>query len=165
MLANHPSSAFTTTPLRLGSPEYVVRNSGDSRENGVFAARAFDRSSLVAKIFGSIVHERSLHTLQIGDGIHLYDPEFTGLFLHSCAPNVRVDMQRFEVHAVLDIESGEPLCMDYSSTEDVLHRQFPCLCGSRACRGWITGYREPINQEGVRYLQSRMAKAPLRGVV
>ncbi|WP_339138175.1 MAG: hypothetical protein WGN25_08090 [Candidatus Electrothrix sp. GW3-4] len=32
--------------------------------------------------------------------------------------------------------------MDYAETEDVLFKQFPCSCGSPACRLWITGRKE-----------------------
>jgi hypothetical protein len=53
-----------------------------------------------------------------------------------------LDILRFELWALKDIEVGEALSMDYASTEDVLFKQFPCLCGAGNCRGWITGRRE-----------------------
>ena len=151
----HPTQTSNVLPITPPvQPGFIIRNCGDVRENGVFSTRGFSRSALIARLSGTIVHSRSLHTLQISEGIHLYDPDFVGLFLHSCSPNVHVDMQRFTVHAIQDISPGEALCMDYSSTEDILHRQFPCLCKSPVCREWITGRREPINAQGVRYLNA-----------
>ncbi len=165
MPASQQPHAIADGPPWAAPAEFVVRNSGDGREQGVFAARSFSRSSLVARISGVVVHARGLHTLQMGEGLHMYDMDFAGLLLHSCAPNVHVDMQRLEVWALRDIRPGEALCMDYTTTEDVLHRQFPCLCGAPACRRWITGYREPINGEGLRYLQGGNRDGALRDVV
>lgn len=109
---------------------------------GVYAARPIARGSLISRVSGSITHEVMQHTLQISPGVHLFDPYFSGYLLHACDPNCLLDMQRFELWALRDIAPGEAMTMDYASTEDVLFKQFRCLCGAQNCRGWITGRRE-----------------------
>jgi hypothetical protein len=121
----------------------VVVNRTDERKGlGIYALRRFERGHRICRISGVISHEIRQHTLQITPSSHLHDPWFTGYLLHSCDPNVFLDILRFELWALKDIEVGEALSMDYASTEDVLFKQFPCLCGAGNCRGWITGRRE-----------------------
>ena len=93
-------------------------------------------------ITGDIIDEIRQHTLQIEPDKHLHDLYFSGYFLHSCSPNIELDMEKLLVYAVRDIHPMEYLTMDYAQTEDVLFKQFPCGCGADNCRGWITGRKE-----------------------
>ena len=124
--------------------EFMVARQELGKGYGVYARRAFQRGLRICRISGTIVHEVMQHTLQIAQSAHLYDPYFTGFLLHSCDPNVQLDMGRFELWAQKDILPGQALMMDYASTEDHLFRQFPCLCGAPNCRKWITGRRKPV---------------------
>lgn len=119
---------------------------------GVRAKRAFARGSRVACFTGQLMPHVMQHTLQVSPQAHLHDPWFVGLLTHSCAPNCILDMQRLEIWALVDVEPGQLLTIDYAVTEDVLHRQFACGCGSAACRKWITGRRETVNDMGRAYL-------------
>jgi SET domain-containing protein len=134
--------------------DFVVEDRNDGRGVGVYALRRFVRGDLIARISGEIVFEHRLHTLQLDDRRHLYDPSFTGRLLHSCEPNAVIYPQLREVRALFDIESGEAVTVDYAHTEDRLVRQFACGCGSANCRRWITGRRETTNAEGREYLTS-----------
>jgi SET domain-containing protein len=111
---------------------------------GVISRRAFAKGEVVAALSGDIIQDIRQHSLQIEPGVHLYDIYFSGYFLHSCSPNVELDMKGLLVHAVKDIQEGDYLYMDYAQTEDVLFKQFPCSCGSDNCRGWITGRKEQV---------------------
>lgn len=111
---------------------------------GVISRRAFAKGEVVAALSGDIIQDIRQHSLQIEPGVHLYDIYFSGYFLHSCSPNVELDMKGLLVHAVRDIQEGDYLYMDYAQTEDVLFKQFPCSCGSENCRGWITGRKEQV---------------------
>lgn len=124
--------------------DFTVTRQEDGKGLGVYARRLFGRGYRVCRISGTVVHQVMQHTLQISPDSHLYDPYFTGFLLHSCDPNCFLDMQRFELWAIKDIHPGEALTMDYASTEDILFKQFPCLCGAPNCRKWITGRREPV---------------------
>lgn len=120
----------------------IILRQEAGKGQGVYAVRAFKAGQRIARVSGSISHAVMQHTLQISSGVHLYDPYFSGYLLHSCDPNCRLDMQRFELLALRDIAPGEPMVIDYAYTEDVLFKQFPCLCGAPNCRGWIIGRRE-----------------------
>ena len=93
------------------------------------------------------------HSLQIRPGVHFLDLNFCGYFLHSCEPNVHLDMHRLLVHAIRPIRPNDHLLMDYAQTEDALFKQFPCECGSVQCRGWITGRAEQPNRHDSAYQQ------------
>ncbi len=112
---------------------------------GVISHRAFAKGEVVAALSGEIIHDLRQHSLQIEPDVHLYDVYFSGYFLHSCSPNVELDMKNLLVYAVKDIQADDYLFMDYAQTEDVLYKQFPCGCGSENCRGWITGRKESVS--------------------
>ena len=133
---------------------FVVKNQDDDMGYGVYTKKSIERGSLVARFSGHIISTVVQHSLQVNPTTHILDPHFAGLLLHSCNPNVCLDMHDFTIWALRDIEEGEPLTMDYASTEDYLFKQFKCLCNSENCRHWISGRRESINEEGEEYLNS-----------
>ena len=112
---------------------------------GVISRKAFTKGEVIAALSGEIIHDLRQHSLQIEPDVHLYDIYFSGYFLHSCSPNIELDMKNLLVYAVRDIQPDEYLYMDYAQTEDVLYKQFPCSCGSENCRGWITGRKEQVS--------------------
>jgi hypothetical protein len=132
--------------------DFVVKHDKEKKGSGVFVKTVYNRGGLVARFTGHIVPCVMQHTLQINSTAHLHDIYFSGLLFHSCNPNIFVDMQNFEIWAIQNIKVGDPLAMDYASTEDVLFKQFPCFCQSPNCRKWITGRKEKVNQAGMDYL-------------
>ena len=56
---------------------------------------------------------------------------------HSCEPNVGVQGQIVFV-ALRDIDQGEELTLDYAMIDDELS-EMQCRCGTKSCRGTITG--------------------------
>jgi hypothetical protein len=119
----------------------VVQKDADSGQ-GVICYRSFKRGDTIAKMAGEVIDTIRQHTLQIVPGKHLYDPYFSGYFLHSCAPNISLNMDTMTVTALDDIDANSFLYMDYAETEDYLFKQFPCSCGSFNCRGWISGKKD-----------------------
>lgn len=136
--------------------DFTVRREEDGKGAGVYTKKPFKRGEMIARITGNIVPHLGQHTLQITPSTYLYDIHFTGYLLHSCSPNVFLDMKEFEVWALRDIEEGQPLTMDYSSTEDKLFRQFPCLCGTPNCRYWITGRKEQVSKDGCKHIVEQL---------
>ena len=57
---------------------------------------------------------------------------------HSCEPNLGLQGQVVYV-ALRDIEANEELTFDYAMTADEPD-EMTCRCGSRSCRGTITGF-------------------------
>jgi len=107
---------------------------------------------VVHRFTGVIMPELRLHSLQVSEHLHISETKFIGFLSHSCDPNCRLDMDRFEVEALKDVDADGLLTIDYAATEDVLYRQFACHCGAESCRHWITGRAETINDEGRDYL-------------
>lgn len=133
---------FGNNPLFPQASDFRVITKDQSTGYGMLALRSFAAGELVAMISGEVVPEILQHTLQISEGKHLLDLYFTGYLLHSCSPNISVDMATMTVTALQDIPANSFLYMDYAQTEEILYKQFPCCCGTDACRGWITGSLE-----------------------
>ncbi|WP_163340762.1 SET domain-containing protein [Desulfopila sp. IMCC35008] len=136
--------------------DFTVCRREDGKGAGVYTRKDLKRGEMVARITGNIVPTVMQHTLQVTPTTHMFDPYFTGYLLHSCAPNIYLDMTEFELWALRDIDTGQALTMDYAQTEDILFRQFPCLCGTPNCRFWITGRKEEVSPEGLAYIEQQL---------
>ncbi len=133
---------YGQNPLFPDSRDFQVVMFDHRQGLGVKALRSFRPGELIAEFTGEYIHERTQHSLQIDSDLHIDDLYFAGYFLHSCAPNVRLDMRRRRVYSAESIEPHDFLRMDYAQTEDILFKQFPCSCGAPQCRSWITGHQE-----------------------
>lgn len=82
--------------------------------------------------------------LAIGDNLFLgakteKDEQYVKLFInHSCSPNVGMLDKRTFI-AMRNIYGGEELTIDYAFVDNEDY-SFDCHCGSKNCRGIITGY-------------------------
>lgn len=67
---------------------------------------------------------------------------------HSCDPNAGL-IGHIVLVALRDIRTGEEICFDYATTDGSPYDEFECGCGSRKCRGHVTGddWRLPELQE------------------
>ncbi len=130
---------FGTDPLFPQSSDFSVVFKDETTGLGVITYRSFKAGEVIAKMAGEVVEDIRQHTLQISSTEHLFDTHFSGYFLHSCAPNISLNMQELTVTALTDIPAGSFLYMDYAETEDRLFKQFPCSCGAEECRGWVGG--------------------------
>jgi len=138
--------SFGNNPLFPQAGDFEVVAKDHNSGHGVITYKKFEKGELLAVVAGEVVGDIRQHTLQISRRRHMYDPYFTGYLLHSCDPNVSLNMRSKTLTALKTIEAGCFLTMDYAETEDSLFRQFPCGCQSDNCRGWITGRREMPQQ-------------------
>lgn len=129
-------------PLFPQASDFAVIHKDATSGQGVISYRPLKRGDVIARMAGEIIDTIRQHTLQISPNKHLFDPYFSGYFLHSCSPNVFLDMKTLTVTALRDIPANSFLYMDYADTEDYLFKQFPCSCGSHNCRGWVSGKKE-----------------------
>lgn len=137
---------FGANPLFPQASDFAVVAKDHKSGHGVITHRSFEPGDLLAMVTGEVVRDIRQHTLQISKNRHMFDPFFTGYLLHSCDPNVSLNMRARTLTALKPIAAGSFLYMDYAETEDTLFRQFPCSCGSEKCRGWITGRKESPHQ-------------------
>ncbi|MBI5090956.1 MAG: SET domain-containing protein-lysine N-methyltransferase [Candidatus Hydrogenedentes bacterium] len=141
---HHPTSA-----------QFEVVSTGDERGRALRATVAFRQGERVAQLSGILIRHTTLDTIQISPALHVSDPWFCRFLLHSCDPNLIIEITVMEARATRDIRPGEYLTIDYAATEDVLGSQFHCHCGSPHCRGWMTGRREKPNDAGRAFLEAR----------
>lgn len=147
---------YDELPVSQGYPSrrsFKIVPTNDRQGKAIAALLDFQRIRRICKVSGQLLAAPGPYTRRMLPGIHVYDPFFSGLLLHSCDPNVFLDMSELWLWSLKDISKGTLLCMDYASTEDQLFQQFACQCGSPECRGWITGYNEPPNAQGQLFLQ------------
>jgi hypothetical protein len=114
---------------------------------GVFVTRDFARHEEILVFRGTEIDYRG--TLTKGDrecdafqiGIDRYlDLEPPGVYInHSCDPNVGVRDQ-VRLVALRDLEAGEEIRYDYSTTMAENHWEMACRCGSPHCRGLIRDF-------------------------
>jgi hypothetical protein len=152
----YPAS-FGNNPLFPKASEFEVVYKDEMSGKGVFCYRAFKRGEVIAHMSGDVIDEIRQHTLQIAPGKQLFDPYFSGYFLHSCAPNISLDMDKLTVTALRDIPANSYLYMDYAETEDYLFKQFPCSCGASNCRGWVSGKKDLLPAMPARAARTRRA--------
>ena len=129
-------------PLYPSENDFEVIHKDGNSGHGVITYRSFQPGEIVAKFNGVITDKIQQHTLQIQPGVHILDLDFVGYLLHSCEPNVSLDMKERTITAIKPIEANTFLYMDYAQTEDKLYSQFRCSCGTSKCRGWIIGRKE-----------------------
>ena len=133
---------FGNDPLFPKATDFEVVYKDEKTGKGVISYRAFKRGEVIARMSGEVISDIRQHTLQISEDKHLYDVYFSGYFLHSCSPNISLDMDKMTVTALKDIKANTYLYMDYAETEDHLFKQFPCSCGAKNCRGWVSGKKD-----------------------
>lgn len=84
---------------------------------------------------------------------------------HSCDPNAGLVGQVVLV-ALRDIRPGEEICFDYATSDGSPYDEFTCGCGTRSCRGRVTGDDWKLPELQARYaghfspyIQKRIEKA------
>jgi len=79
-------------------------------------------------------------TVQIEDELYLVSSrDGPGDWInHSCDPNSGLSGQ-IVLTAMRDIAPGEEICFDYAMADGSPYDEFNCSCGSKNCRGQITG--------------------------
>lgn len=120
---------------------------------GVFATAGMKAGESVLEWKGKIINSYSEakamsedaegHIIQFGKERYL-DPKGTGRFVnHSCDPNCRVKIEGERVYliALRDIEDGEEITFDYSTTMDEDNWEMECNCGSKNCRKNIRDFK------------------------
>jgi SET domain-containing protein len=148
-------SSWISPKARKGEPSGIAGR-------GLFAIAPIAVGEVVAVKGGHIVGSETMRALpqqlqnseiQIAEGLHLValtDDEYEPVMLfinHSCEPNVGF-AGNIVLQAMRDVDAGEELTTDYALF-DTPSTRMRCSCGSRSCRGTITGddWRDPVLQE------------------
>ena len=114
----------------------------------LLAKRPIRKGELILTFTGSVISFKETTTrgelecmsLQFGHDQYI-DTDAPGRFAnHSCEPNVGITGQ-LDMVAIADIDTGEELLFDYSTTMDEDHYQMECLCGKPSCRNVVTDFK------------------------
>jgi SET domain-containing protein len=139
------------------SPKLEVRGT-DKRGYGLFAHEPIQKGELLLVMGGDIVNTEQLakleHTFSIQVEENLYIAPI-GLqkayrINHACEPAAGVVGQVTFV-ALRDIAVDEEVCYDYAMTDGTAYDEFECHCGSKLCRGKVSGDDWKLPQLWERY--------------
>ncbi|KAI6715647.1 hypothetical protein JHW43_001849, partial [Diplocarpon mali] len=106
-------------------------------------------------------------TVQTAEGEHLNLNSDLVYINHSCEPSLRFDTSPASLSIFAGpqgLAPGDELTFFYPSTEWDMAQGFDCLCGARACRGYISGAKEmPREQlDGMWYVSYPLSRPRLR---
>lgn len=142
----------------------VVTKTSSIHGQGMFAKRQISGGEIVV-IWGGIVYDISdiqsgivkLDTVVVlSEGQYLGDPADNGIdydyyLNHSCDPNTWMQ-DEITIIANKDIKEGEELTIDYAVWEtNTAWKIISCKCGSKICRGHITGMDWKLQELQLRY--------------
>jgi len=120
----------------------TVQNGTHGR--GVFTEELIPASTLIIRFTGPLLRydqtTASTYALQVGPDLYIgASGGFDDYINHSCDPNagMRVEGTTADLHAIRDIQPGEEIFFDYSTTLDEDDFTMSCLCGAPCCRGTI----------------------------
>ena len=126
---------------------------------GIFAMKRFEPGDLILSFAGrrisqlDPVHltEEGANLLQIGKHSYIF-PSPPGLYAnHSCDPNSGIEKGR-RLIAIRQIDQGEEIRFDYSTTMDDGLWEMQCKCGQINCRYTIRDFRELPDETQERYI-------------
>jgi len=127
------------------SPKLEVRQT-ESKGNGLFAKAPVQRGELLLIVAGTISTPEQLaelnHTFSIQVEENLYispiGDQDAYRINHSCDPTAG-PVGQITFVALRDIAADEEICYDYAMTDGTPYDEFGCACGSKHCRGRVSG--------------------------
>lgn len=120
----------------------IIQNGLHGR--GVFAGEGIGKGRLIMPFTGPFLRKEQTtaetYALQIGPDLYIGGSGgMDDCVNHSCDPNAGMVIVGREANlvAIRDIQAGEEICFDYSTTLDEDDFEFDCRCGAAGCRGRI----------------------------
>lgn len=132
---------FLLYGFKNNKDNFLIKDAG-VKGKGLFSKKAFKKGGLVflmdgpTRFFKAETPEECYiypDWYSVGKNIWIEPAPFFNHINHSCNPNLGLRTSR-EFVARRDIEPGEELNFDYSSTDDELPWVMNCSCGEASCR-------------------------------
>ncbi len=125
---------------------YELRKTPGKGE-GVFATKTFKPNEIVmVGVIEEIVEKNHSHASQIGPDTWVMHAGLISKVNHSCEPNCGIKVNETGGHdfvAFKEINIGDELTFDYAMRNySVEYFGEQCRCGSKQCRGKITGWKD-----------------------
>lgn len=133
---------------------------------GIFACRNFREGEALFDCTGEVKDSTEVnsglcdeaHCIQTAKDKYLLSSEADLLYYinHSCDPNAgyKVENGKAFFAALKDIQSGEEITFDYSTSMNEDRWELDCDCGSKNCRGKIRDFKYLPLEIKNRYIQS-----------
>jgi SET domain-containing protein len=136
-----------THPIPDDYPHLQLRDSG-THGLGVFATAPISAGTLVITHRGIvrelIIVPDEMRAMQIGPGLWLCQDEENdspdNYLNHSCEPNVGFTQGTLSMFALREIQVGEEILWDYSTSMNEAGWRVRCYCGAATCRGEIRSH-------------------------
>ena len=112
--------------------------------------------SFLTDLWGPVLDSPHSHTVQVDKNKHVVPEGPMNVFNHSCQPNAKWVYEHHKAAypgldashdvfwymvAVRDIEKGEDVTFDYTTSEYDMAQSFQCKCGTEMCLGEIKGFK------------------------
>lgn len=149
----------------MSAPKLEIRTAG-AKGRGVFALEPIAKGQCVLALCGRLLPTAALTddllALQVAPDLWLCsDGSLLDDFVnHSCDPNTGFTTGETVLFALRDIEAGEEICWDYSTSISEPGWSLDCCCGSSKCRGVVRSWgelpaaeRERLRGIALRYLR------------
>jgi len=125
---------------------YEIKQTGE-RGEGAFATRPFKAGeTIMVGLIDKEFKENTSHTSQIAENRFVFYKGHISKVNHCCEPNCGLKANEWGAHnfvAIKDIAIGEEILFDYAMRNYTI-QHFPpkCMCGSKNCRGSVTGWKD-----------------------
>ena len=125
---------------------FELRKSSGKGE-GIFATKAFKVGDIVmVGVIKEALNGNHSHASQIGENEYVLHAGLITKVNHSCDPNCGIRANETGAHdyvAIKIISVNEEITFDYAMRNYIID-YFPkkCMCGSKKCRGKITGWKD-----------------------
>lgn len=135
---------------------YELRTTTGSKGDSVHVTRCFDTGeTVVVGVIEGPVAANDSHATQVSRTKWVRHGGLGPKVNHSCGPNCGVqlnDSGACDFVARKPIGAGEEITFDYAMRNySVEHFPDDCLCGSDACRGSITGWKDLSDERKAAY--------------
>ncbi len=125
---------------------FELRKSSGKGE-GIFATKSFKVGDIVmVGVIKEVLNGNDSHASQIGENEYVLHAGLISKVNHSCDPNCGIRVNETGAHdfvAIRNISINEEITFDYAMRNygvDYFPKQ--CMCGSKRCRGRITGWKD-----------------------
>jgi len=125
---------------------FELRKSSEKGE-GIFATKSFNLNDIVmVGVIKEILSGNHSHASQIDENKYVFHAGLISKVNHSCDPNCGIKVNETGAHdfvAIRKISVNEEITFDYAMRNYGVD-YFPdqCMCGSKKCRGKITGWKD-----------------------
>ena len=126
------------------------------RGEGVFATKSFKVGDIVmVGVIKEVLSENHSHASQIGENEYVLHAGLISKVNHSCGPNCGIRVNETGAHdfvAIRNISINDEITFDYAMRNygvDYFPKQ--CMCGSKRCRGRITGWKDLPDEKKKEY--------------